>query len=34
MGASIIPQTTRASWNLCVDAVVRCLNSIANALQT
>ena len=34
MGASTTPQTPRVNWNLCVDAVTVCLNSIANALQT
>lgn len=33
MGASAIPQTPRESWNLCVDSVTVCLNSIASALQ-
>ncbi|MBN4005538.1 hypothetical protein [Nostoc sp. LPT] len=33
MGASAIPQTPRESWNLCVDSVTVCLNSIAGALQ-
>jgi hypothetical protein len=33
MGALTIPQTPRAGWNLCVDTVAECLNSIASALQ-
>lgn len=32
MGASTIPKTPRAGWNLCVDTVSTCLNSIASAL--
>lgn len=31
MGESTIPQTPRKGWNLCVDAVVSCLNSIISA---
>lgn len=34
MGASAIPETPRAGWNLCVDSVSKCLCLIADALQT
>jgi hypothetical protein len=34
MGASTIPETPRAGWNLCVDAVANCLCSIAGTLET
>lgn len=33
MGASLTPQTPRAGRNFCIDAVVRSLNSIANAIE-
>jgi hypothetical protein len=33
MGASIIPQTPREGWNLCVDSAVACINLIIAALR-
>ncbi|MEP0873197.1 hypothetical protein NDA01_25885 [Trichocoleus desertorum AS-A10] len=33
MGASPASQTPRVVWNLCVDAVVGCLDSVANTLS-
>jgi len=34
MGASTIPETPRAGWNFCVDAVANCLCSIAGILES
>jgi len=34
MGASTIPETPRAGWNFCVDAVENCLCSIAGILES
>lgn len=34
MGASTTPQTPRAGWHLCVDALTRDMSLIASALQT
>lgn len=34
MGASTIPETPRAGWNFCVDAVGNCLCSIAGILES
>lgn len=34
MGASTVPTTPRAGWNVCVDTVAKCLYSIAGILRT
>ncbi len=34
MGASSIPETPRAAWHLCVDAITLCLNTVVATLET